>query len=248
MSSPIVILSATAPEQQPVVDALLDADRNDSFGRQRVTGHLADRTMCLVETGIGAVNTAHALTCVLESGRPSLVLMTGIGGAFPGTDLGIGDLALATEEIYGDLGIAGPEGWQSADAIGIPVVSGDPPRYNHFPLDASHVDSAGRSLRDFASAAGVAFASGPFVTVQQVTGRDDLARELVARFGALCENMEGAAAAHICALYRVPFLEVRGISNRVERRDRDAWDVPRAIDVAGRAVVHLLRQPDALLD
>jgi len=35
--------------------------------------------------------------------------------------------------------------------------------------------------------------------------------------------MEGAAAAHICALYKVPFMEIRGISNLVTDRDRGSW-------------------------
>ena len=49
--------------------------------------------------------------------------------------------------------------------------------------------------------------------------------------------MEGAAAAHICALYEVPFLEIRGISNLVADRDRGSWQVDRAVAVAGRAAL-----------
>ena len=37
--------------------------------------------------------------------------------------------------------------------------------------------------------------------------------------GRVAESMEGAAAAHICALYGVPFLEIAGISNMVADRD-----------------------------
>jgi futalosine hydrolase len=52
--------------------------------------------------------------------------------------------------------------------------------------------------------------------------------------------MEGAAAAHICALYKVPFLEIRGISNLVTDRDRGSWQVERAVSVAGRAALAVL--------
>ena len=70
--------------------------------------------------------------------------------------------------------------------------------------------------------------------MSQVTGRDDEAAGLVARWGRpLVESMEGAAAAHVCALYGVPFLEVRGISNLVGDRDRAAWDVEGAAARAG---------------
>ena len=44
--------------------------------------------------------------------------------------------------------------------------------------------------------------------------------------------MEGAAAAHVCAMHDVPFLEVRGVSNLVEDRDRAAWRIAEAADAA----------------
>ena len=56
--------------------------------------------------------------------------------------------------------------------------------------------------------------------------------------------MEGAAAAHVCVLYGVPFLEVRGVSNMVADRDRSAWDLEGA---AARAA-HAARAIAARLD
>jgi futalosine hydrolase len=51
--------------------------------------------------------------------------------------------------------------------------------------------------------------------------------------------MEGAAAAQICALYDVPFLEVRGISNLVEDRDREKWKLGEAAEAAQKVVLNL---------
>ena len=72
---------------------------------------------------------------------------------------------------------------------------------------------------------------GPFVTVSQCSGVQGVGDALHARFNALCESMEGAAAAHICTLYNVPFLELRGISNLVENRQPARWDIPGASDM-----------------
>ena len=44
--------------------------------------------------------------------------------------------------------------------------------------------------------------------------------------------MEGAAAAHVCALHDVPFLEVRGVSNLVEDRNRNEWKIAEAAAAA----------------
>ena len=59
--------------------------------------------------------------------------------------------------------------------------------------------------------------------------------------------MEGAAAAHLCRLYGVPFLELRGISNQVEDRQVEQWNLPLASARAQRAGLHLLHKAAELL-
>ncbi|HUK36540.1 MAG TPA: futalosine hydrolase, partial [Vicinamibacterales bacterium] len=188
--------------------------------------------------GIGAVNTAHALATYLSHrGTPSLVIQTGIAGAYVPADVAVGSVLLADTEIYGDMGVLTPAGWSPMDEIGIPLVEASlsqPARFNEFPLDATLVAWA-------ASAAGNLIArTGKFVTLSQVTGVRAVGDALYERFGALCESMEGAAAAHVCALHGVPFLEVRGVSNLVENRDRAKWRIAEAAAAAQHAVLKLL--------
>ena len=83
---------------------------------------------------------------------------------------------------------------------------------------------------------------GAFITVQECSGQQILGEERAARFDAICENMEGAAAAHLCCLYGLPFMEVRAISNKVEDRDRSGWDLPLACGRAQEAAVFLLQE------
>lgn len=191
----------------------------------------------VVLTGIGAVNTAHALTRqFVTHGTPSLVIQTGIGGAYVPAGVAVGSVVLASSETYGDLGVQTPEGWMPADEIGIPLLEATaarPARFNHFPLDANLVASAGRAAGPLVAA------TGPFLTMSTVTGIRARGDELHARFGAICESMEGAAAAHVCALHEVPFLEVRGVSNLVEDRNRAAWKIADAADAAQAVALRL---------
>src|SRR2546430_1329241 len=70
-------------------------------------------------TGIGAVNTAHALTQYLSTKpRPSLVIQTGIAGAYVPANVAVSSVLLADTEIYGDLGVLTPEGWRPMEDIG----------------------------------------------------------------------------------------------------------------------------------
>ena len=196
------------------------------------------RTANLVVTGIGAVNTAHALTQYLATHpAPSLVIQTGIAGAYVPANIDVGSVLLADAEIYGDMGVVTPAGWRPMEEIGIPLVEerrSRPARFNYFPLDAALVTRA-------AKAAGSSVArTGKFLTLSQVTGVRAIGDALYERFGALCESMEGAAAAHVCALHGVPFLDVRGVSNLVENRDRSKWRIKEAADAAQAVVLRLL--------
>lgn len=221
----LIVLTATAYEQQRLRDSLQQVTAQRLGHRAWVRGVIGIRPVVLIETGIGTVNTAQALTVALQEISPEFVLQIGIGGAYLSSGLDKGDLALATEENYGDLGVITSAGWFPADEIGIPVLSTNRDYYNTYSLDPTLVARAQHILEQ----SGECVVPGPFVTVQQCTGRKDIGNELAARFKAICENMEGAAAAHISTLYSVPFLELRAISNRVEDRNKDAWDIPRAV-------------------
>ncbi|MSR82294.1 MAG: futalosine hydrolase [Candidatus Latescibacteria bacterium] len=243
MSAEVLLLSATAFEQDFLAAHLGEKVEQQVAGRRWQRGRLAGREILMVEGGIGAVNTAHALTCVLQVHQPALVLQAGVGGAYPAAGLGIGDVALASEENYGDLGVRTPAGWQSAELIGIPILQQDVSYFNRFPLDPEQVARAMQILQDGSWDGGCpALRSGPFVTVQECSGLASLGEERRVRFSGLCENMEGAAAAHLCRLYRVPFLEVRGISNLVEDRRREGWDLPLASRRAQEAALALIKE------
>jgi futalosine hydrolase len=215
--------------------------------------------------GCDKANTAHILTCLLQAMTPAsalpsaplLVLQVGIAGALPATapqpGAAIGDIVLATRETYSDTGSSSPEGWLSAAELGLPIACVNGAELGGtFPLRAGLVSAAARVVEalDWSDAVRPkpppAVLLGPCVTASQVTGVRDEAEAVARRWGALAESMEGAAAAHICALYAVPFLEIRGVSNLVTDRDRSSWQVERAIAVAARAALAVVARLDRL--
>ncbi len=227
----LLLVSATELESGTIQSELGGGKTVQHASKTVIVGDLCGWQCTLIHTGIGAVNAAHALTCQLERQTPALVIQFGIGGAYVPTGIPIRSVVLATEEVYGDVGVVTPEGWKPADEIGIPLVGGDPPHFNRFPLNPQLVSTA----------AEICGAScGVFVTVSQCSGLQAVGDALHTRFNALCESMEGAAAAHICTLYDVPFLEVRGISNLVEDRDPTRWDIPGASETAQSALIQII--------
>ncbi len=242
-----MLLTATAAEQAEVAARLDDSVVRRRHGRDQRHGRLAGVPVRLVETGIGLVNTAQALTSTLSMDLPDLVIHFGVAGAYGDSGLDVGDIAVADCEIYGELGVRTGEGWQGAKIIGIPTARIGAPEvdhYNHFAADTNLVAAALALLdRDETWSTGrPRVKAGPFVTVQECSGTTALGDERAKRFDAICENMEGAASAHVCAMESIPFLEVRGISNLVEDRDRDRWELATASARAQHAVAALVQE------
>ena len=258
----VVLLTATRLEAEPLLRALEGSEGlagtslevsveavgiqawRGSFGRE--TGAVS---VALVVGGYDKVNAAHALTCLLLASCPAVVLQVGVAGAYPGSGLAVGDLVLATEEVYADTGVLAPEGWLSTEAIGLALACVGGHEYgNVFPLDPGLVGAAFRVVQEAAwPEPRPAIAVGRCLTSSLVTGRAADGRALAKRWHALAESMEGAAAAHVCTLHEVPFLEVRGISNLVADRDRAMWDLAGAAARAAAAAVAICSRLDEVL-
>lgn len=157
----------------------------------------------VLRTGIGPVRAAHALTRLLSRQTVEEIIVCGIGGAYPGSGLEVGDVVCATTECFADVG---------ADAPGGFLDFSDGP----MPLD----------LRDFPCD------SAAFATVSTCTGTDERARELAERTGAKVESMEGAALVWVARKFGVRIGQVRGISNLVGNRDKESWDIEAAARAA----------------
>lgn len=206
---------------------------------------LAGHHIGLLHCGVGKANSAAAATALIAARKPQMIISIGCGGAYPGSHLAPGDLTLATMEIYGDEGVLSPEGFLDMEDIGFPLVRKGGIRYfNQFPVNRQLVEKATPILAATASSAGRRLETGPFVTVSTCSGTLAAGKLLAERTGGICENMEGAAIAHICQMHNTPFLEIRGISNFVEDRDLSRWDLRAATTIAQQGALDLLENWD----
>lgn len=234
MPAPLALVCSVPLEADPVRRRMSGAVERRIGGRPVSVGRLGPAEVLLVTCGMGKTNAAQALTAVLESLRVRAVVGFGVAGAYPGSTLRIGDAAIATSEVYADEGVSTPDGWTSTESIGIPLATvGGVDLFNAFPVDPELVATARAAL----SAAGIPALAGTFATVSCCSGTEARGREIADRFGAVCESMEGAAYAHVAALYATPFLEVRGVSNAVEDRDLTRWRLDQAAEAAAAALV-----------
>jgi futalosine hydrolase len=233
----ILIAAAVVGELEDLQKSLTGA-AEQRIGEQCVTsGRSGQQAVRLVITGPGTANTVHGLTIAIAAKRPALILQTGCGGGFGEAGIKNGDVAVASEEIDVHLGLE-PDGPEDAiGALDFPMIK-KPGReiFNCYPVDAREHGRAVKGLKAALAGSGVNVFSGPFITVATVTASVTRARHLHQHHGALVENMEGAGAAHVAALYEIPFIEIRAVSNQVGDRDKNRWDLPLAFKNCAQAV------------
>ena len=190
----------------------------------------------LIITGIGKSNAAAATALALQRTPYRAILSLGIAGALPDSNLSLGDAVLASSSIYADEGLLTPDGFQTCAAMGFPLG----------PFDGNAI-AANPAL--LAAISPLAQHTGPIATVSTCSGADALAQAVRRRTGAIAECMEGAAIAHVCAVWEAqratpcPFAEVRVISNTTGDRARQMWDMKRALTNLGtttRAIIDRL--------
>jgi futalosine hydrolase len=227
--SMIYILYPTVAEISPFAEMLEGRLFVETCKRTGFTGLIAERPVTALVSGVGQVNTAQTTAALMEGGNAELLVMGGCAGAYGGSGLSVGDVAVATEEIYADLGVITKDGWLDMEDVGQPT---------RFPLMPERFESQMAKVSRVLPRPPV---FGPFLTVSTVSGTKARGDTLRKRFGGICENMEGAAAAQVSLMYGVPFVEVRGISNMVTDRDRESWDIEAAAAGCALAIRDFLR-------
>lgn len=218
----ILLVSATPFEVAPVREHLAaHFERVSDFHFKK-----NDLEVQLIVTGVGPACTAFALGNVLASRPFDLALNAGIAGAFDHS-LKLGDVVNVISERFGDLGVEEADGsFTDVHELGLTNPAA-PPFQNG-------------ELRNPAVAEFDFLPKCKGLTVNKVHGAQASIAAIQKKYDADVESMEGAAFFLACLLSEVPFLQIRAISNYVEPRNREAWNLPLAIENLNRILIELL--------
>ena len=234
-AGPVLLVAATPFEVAPLVARLQGAASFDTGWTEAVGGRLAGLEVVVQALGVGKARSAAGLAWALRAHRPAAVLQVGVGGAYLGSFLSIGHAMLADVDLELDLGVAGDEGWADFEALRVPLL---PARPGERPVADRAVSTHALWTALLASTSGLP--RGRFATLDAVTADVQRGAAMQRRFDVSIESMEGAAAAAVAARLRVPFAELRAVSNLVGERDRARWDLPGAVRTAADAAAAAL--------
>jgi futalosine hydrolase len=189
-------------------------------------GHRADTLI----TGVGMVATAVQVSRALAHTPYDLALNVGICGAFD-RFLPLGTVVHVTSDRLAELGVEDADVFLPADDVGL--VAADDMVFN-----SGHHGAP--ELRASATFTGLPHVSG--ITVNTVHGNDASIAMVANRWHPQVESMEGAAFMAACRAAGVPYAQIRGVSNYVERRNRAAWKMAEAIEALGRTTTAILNE------
>lgn len=204
--TPLAVISSSQIEADKIINRLKIVKTLRIGERVFYKGNIKKSPIVVCICGIGKANAASSTTLLIERFKPSLVYILGIGGAYPLSKLKVGDIVLATKEIYVDEGLHTQSGFKTMDVLNLPLaIINNKKFYNEFPMFIP------KHLQDYKI-------KGIFATVSMCSGVLKNAKIIKKKFNAICENMEGAAIAHICLVYGLKAVEIRAISNIIEDR------------------------------
>lgn len=199
------------------------------------------RDMVFAVSGVGPINAGIMGGKLAALGVGGIVSL-GIAGTYAPAVAPLGSVVVATEEVLPEYGLAGEHG-VDARALGFPQY-GDkrsatpPPVWESLFLEPEKSFAAmnlpylpcdvSREAENPLVTAGVS------VTVAGVSGTENRARFLAARYAALTENMEGFSLALAARHAGIPFGEIRSVSNIVGARSGSAWNIPAALAALSR--------------
>ena len=219
----ILLVAATPFEIAPFLEHL-KASFIESTADFYTKGALSIR-VCV--TGVGVVATTFELSKQLQREHYQLVINAGIAGSFSPA-AGIGAVANVISERFGDLGVEEKDG-SFSDIFDLQL--GQP---NVFPFENGILKN--KATSDFSFLKSV---NG--LTVNKVHGHERTIEKIKEKYPeAVIETMEGAAVFYVCLKEGINFLEIRSVSNFVEPRNKENWDLPLAIRNLNEVLVTLV--------
>jgi futalosine hydrolase len=208
----ILLVAATAFEIQPAIDAL---------------GPKGDLPQYLI-TGVGGIPTTWSLMRQIDSHRPDLIIQAGIAGCF--TDEKPGTVFAIREDEFADLGVWEKDAFQTPFDLGLADAEAAP-------------FSNGRLVNPYHRL--LTFTALPItraLTVNEITTGPDRISWYRENRRASVESMEGAPLHYVCLREKVPFLQLRSVSNAVGVRDKSKWAIPLAVGHLNEQLIRIIGQ------
>jgi len=197
----ILIVVATYQEITPFIKKVAGTDIKD------LTFKRGNNEIKILVTGVGMVATACALGKELALNTYDVAINVGIAGSFT-KKIALGEVVQVTYDVLSELGAEDDEEFISLEEMELGEVGFNASDEPQFTTQLKKVNA---------------------ITVNKVHGNANSIADIMERLSPQIESMEGAAFFYTCEEASIPAMQVRAISNYVETRNRENWNIPLAV-------------------
>ena len=209
-----ILFVAATPSEAESVNKIRRINDMKGFNR------IENLSLEVLVAGIGGVATAWSLKNWFDkNSHPDLAVNIGIAGSY-NKCYKVGDVVMPVNDCFADLGI------ENSDNEFLSIFETGLVPKNDFPYQNGWLKP---EIKQFP---GIERVLPPVkaVTVNTATGSLLTIEKIKNKYNPDIETMEGATFFYICAMEKVPCLAIRAVSNRVEPRNRDNWNIPLALN------------------
>lgn len=205
------IIGAMEPEVAILKAKLSNCETSTYAGYTFYQGLLDGNEVIIVQSGIGKVAAALATAILIDKFQPDYVVNTGSAGGFDAS-LKVGDIVVSSEVRYHDVDV-------TAFGYEIGQLPANPAAYIPNKTLVAAAQAGINKLENIHAMVGLITTGDTFMT------KDDDIAKARANFPTMAAvEMEGAAIAHTCHQFTVPFVIIRLLSDIAGKESPTSFD------------------------
>ena len=177
-------------------------------------------------TGIGLTATTYSLMRQLRLKKPDVVLQAGVGGCFD-TSIPLGQVVVVKQEAIADQSVI--ELNQLKTLFDLKLVPQD-----QFPFKKGWLINNSEVLKK------TTLKKVKGISVNEITTSKQKIKFYTETFNPVVESMEGAALHYVCLMEKIPFIQLRAVSNYIAERNKKNWNMKESILNLNKEIIKLL--------
>ncbi len=214
----ILLVSATDLEIKPLLSHF-SFNSNPNY---------KNHTFEWIVTGVGMINTTYQLAKHFETHEYDLAINIGIAGAFD-RDLNLGEVVRIKSDLFSEIGAEDDDNFLSLVQLGFQEPNEFPYKWGELTPKETTIENQLQRIKKVRA-----------ITVNKAHGKLSSILATQKHFNPQIESMEGAAFYFCCMNEKIPCIQIRSISNYVEKRNRDAWEIQKAIKNVNDFMIDLI--------
>lgn len=194
-------------------------------------GILNGKQVVVVKSGVGKVHAALCAQILIMKFNVTRVINTGIAGA-TGKGLVVMDFVVSTEAVYHDFDIT-VFGYKPGEVPGAG---------QFYKADEKLADKTVKAFNSLDFAKNNKIIKGRVASGDQFISDKEVKAKIINTFSPDCVEMEGAAIAHTCSLYNIPFVVIRCMSDCADEGAVYEFNEDRCASMCAQLTAKLVKE------